>query len=133
MTDLTDRRRQLADAIRSHGPEHFDIDAMYTVNGAPIHCMTRTVAEAVETDGTWTACVIGHEDLLQGGREHIYGVTGVNVSWLIQPEAWSRIEVNGWNMGAAHTAHLAAGADPRTAEWATVLDLLAALIKRDES
>jgi hypothetical protein len=130
-TDITERRRQLADTIRQHGPEHFNIDHMYTVNGEQRNCLTPNVRDTINRGGNWTACLIGHEELLWA-RRTVSTTTGVNITHVIDPIMWHHIEVDGWNMGDAIADRRFNGQDARVAEWATVLDLLDHLVKHDE-
>lgn len=144
MTTLTEHRQTLRDAIWMHGPEHFDVSELGTLNGKVVwHFANNTssapmtaLIDAVDANAKdWTACFVGHAQLcnLWPGMRRLLGIGpdpwGEPYASL---DGWHELDIDGWCPGDAYTALMGEGAADRNAQWSVAVEWLDRLIKRGE-
>ena len=136
MTTLTEQRQALRDAIWLHGPEHFDVEHLYT----PYTAAARVLA-GEELTGEWTACFVGHQNIIFGWNSNlkngIVGILALNQENTLNADyasldGWHMIDLDGWNPGTAYDTLVAAGEDDRLAQWHVAVEWLDRAIKGGE-
>lgn len=142
---LTEERQALRDQIWLSGPTHFDVSQLFTISNLyydiPPAIIIRTAAG---TDKEWTACFVGHQQLLCW-VEGIFVPTLLaegsfmptlldanNFRLCISIDGWREISIDGWCPGEQYDAYIAEGDNDRMAQWRTAVDWLDRLIKRGE-
>lgn len=128
---LTEQRQELRDAIWLHGPEHFDVNELYTGDA------NVAAWEHREPRGNWTACFVGHASLCGLMRRAdcwVADILGNRSIAFASTEVWHDgvNALDGWNPGAAYDALRAAGEDDRTAQWHVAVEWLDRAIKGGE-
>lgn len=127
---------QLRDHLLMTGPEHFDVKYWMTMDsGSPNgqhHYSWRT--EALDTffaekPETWTACFIGHCDILDILASEAIG----SCANLVSLAGWIHVRYGDWNMSLRYWQLRKDGFDDRKAQWTCAIELLELKIKEAEA
>lgn len=131
---LTEARQALRDQIWLAGPEHFDVSQWFTRDGKPYIGMRPSEFRGIS--GDWTACFIGHADLICVNADmfRMLGQLDDNVANadFMNLDGWHMINIDGWNPGAHYDELVAGGMDDLPAQWHTAVEWLDRVIKGGE-